>query len=111
MGFFSFKTADTKQSIMNQHTDECKPVYMLQPNGEESILDVSYDGYGNIGGVDVYDWLAQRNGGEGRDFGINLAFSENKPENYVPLKFSFNKDAIYEELPASEDCPRQGYFD
>lgn len=25
-----------------------------------------------------------------------------------PLKFSYNKDAIYEDLPASEDCPAQG---
>lgn len=27
-----------------------------------------------------------------------------------PLKFSFNKDAVYEELPASDTCPEQGYF-
>jgi len=27
-----------------------------------------------------------------------------------PLKFSFDKDAIYENLSASEDCPLQGYF-
>lgn len=27
-----------------------------------------------------------------------------------PLKFSFSKTARYEELPASKDCPYQGYF-
>jgi hypothetical protein len=27
-----------------------------------------------------------------------------------PLKFSFNPDAVYEDLPASESCPFQGYF-
>ncbi|MFW6046761.1 MAG: hypothetical protein ACOCP4_03115 [Candidatus Woesearchaeota archaeon] len=27
-----------------------------------------------------------------------------------PLKFSFNENAKYEELPASKDCPNQGYF-
>lgn len=31
-------------------------------------------------------------------------------DNFKPLKFSFDKDAIYEELPASEDCPHQGFF-
>lgn len=31
-------------------------------------------------------------------------------DKYLPLKFSFNKDAIYEEFPASERCPYQGYF-
>jgi hypothetical protein len=27
-----------------------------------------------------------------------------------PLKFSFREDARYEDLPASDDCPHQGYF-
>lgn len=28
----------------------------------------------------------------------------------VPLKFSFNPDAVYEKLPASPECENQGYF-
>lgn len=28
----------------------------------------------------------------------------------IPLKFSFNRHAVYEDLPASEDCPAQGIF-
>lgn len=27
-----------------------------------------------------------------------------------PLKFSFNPEAVYEEIPTSECCPDQGYF-
>lgn len=28
----------------------------------------------------------------------------------VPLKFSFNEKAVWEDLPASRSCPDQGYF-
>ena len=28
----------------------------------------------------------------------------------IPLKFSFDPHAVYEDLPASEDCPAQGMF-
>lgn len=28
----------------------------------------------------------------------------------VPLKFSFNANAVYENLPASDECPNQGVF-
>lgn len=34
----------------------------------------------------------------------------NKIELQYPLKFSFNPNAVYENLPPSENCPDQGYF-
>ncbi|MGK2231160.1 MAG: hypothetical protein ACI92O_000318 [Colwellia sp.] len=112
MGFFSYKTSDTNESIMNHYTDECRPVYMLQPNGEPSIFEASYSGYGVFSGIDVYEWLADKNGGGCRDYGLKLAFKEvRRPSQYYPLKFSFNKYAVYEELPESQLCPRQGYSD
>jgi len=30
---------------------------------------------------------------------------------YRPLKFSYDKNAVYEDLPASSDDPSQGFFD
>lgn len=178
MGFFSWKTTDTNDSIYNVHTKKCKPVYLLQPNGQEPIFEPAYDGYGVFGEVDAYSWLGKMNlpadvastlsEDELRDYGIDLdcgklcrdtvtgeiwkIFHRNKvvsapikyfqgsymtpiPEydgkcandlleekrfEYVsvssmvpinfPLKFSFNPDAVYEDLPASENCPHQGYF-
>ncbi len=60
MGFFSWDTADTKESILNIHTGEHETVYLLQPNGE-NIEETDYEGYGEFGGVDAYSWLAEHN--------------------------------------------------
>jgi hypothetical protein len=125
MGFFSWKTADTDETIANifsGHENAERTVYLLQPNGEPSICEDEYEGYGVFGGVDVFEWLAEHNlepeevaslkqqGGEVlRDAGIDLAFKPTRPVNF-PLKFSFNEDAVYEECDASVDCPDQGYF-
>lgn len=111
MGFFSWKTADTNESIMNIHSGESKPVYLIQPNGEPVVCEPSYNGYGVFGGVDAYEWLAQKNGkGKCREKGIDLAF--NTPhEIKVPLKFSFNANADYDTMPASKNCPQQGFFE
>ena len=121
MGFFSWMTADTAKSISNIYAEEdygkkCHTVYLLQPNGADAIEEASYEGYGVFGGVDAYAWLAVANGvasetdteDEQRTKGIELAFS-GEDYNY-PLKFSFNKSAVYEDLPASADCPNQGFF-
>lgn len=183
MGYFSWLTADTKQSIPNIHAHHAragKTVYMLQPNGEAPIEEKRYEGYGVFGGVDAYEWLAEKNlpkeivesyrkfdEDEGvRDLGIWLATGtvyidkDNSDKRYsynaieyiadiipfpgdysdiieeygktpndlieegqwiekevselypikYPLKFSYDKNAVYEELPASEECEAQGYF-
>lgn len=58
MGYFSWKTADTKEAIL---IDNKKPVYLLQPNGKPPIRQDVYLGYGIFGGVDAFDWLADIN--------------------------------------------------
>lgn len=61
MGFFSWDCADTKDSIMNVYSGaENEVVYLLQPNGE-NIEETEYEGYGEFGGIDAYDWLAEHN--------------------------------------------------
>lgn len=116
MGFFSWKTADTKKPINNVHgrKPHTRIVYLLQPDKQPPIQETAYDGYGMFGGIDAYAWLARMNlniDGSDDDIrgdGISLQYS-GKPIEY-PLKFSFNKDAKYEDLPASEDDPNQGFF-
>lgn len=110
MGLFSWLTSDTNESI---RVFGPRPVYLLQPNGEPPLEQPVYEGYGVFGGVDAYEWLADMNGvprgdGERRGDGIELEFSGREIE--YPLKFSFNKDAVYEELKASKYCPNQGFF-
>jgi len=174
MGFFSWKTADTNESIANAHTGRSKPVYLLQPNGAAPILEPSYDGYGVFGGIDTSEWVARhnlacngldlKNEDDMRVFGLVLncdpinfrpehgdywafaghttpALTQIKtftsaydvfcpklggiPNDLVargelvkkspfvlkyPLKFSFDPNAVYEELKASERCENQGFF-
>lgn len=86
MGFFSWNTADTKESIANTYSGrDTKPVFLLQPNGQPPIKEEDYEGYGVFGGVDAYEWLAKVNAkplgiditgaspDELRIMGINLA--------------------------------------
>ena len=119
MGFFSWKTADTNESIANReapHPNAGRTVYLLQPNGAPPIQEDDYVGYGVFGGVDAFAWLAEMNGlgtpglriEERRSFGAR-AYLDDVPLKY-PLKFSFNKDAVYEDLPASTWDPYQGFF-
>lgn len=118
MGFFSFTTADTHESIPNIYSGshDGRPVYLLQPNGEPPIVESSYFGNGVFGDVDCYLWLARINFDEREQQGLTedelrykaIRFESDTPLKY-PLKFSFNKDAVYEDLPASENCPCQGF--
>jgi len=65
MGFFSWKTADTKESIgntssTNSHSKKHGYIYLLQPNAP-AICEVSYEGYGVFAGVHAYCWLGSKN--------------------------------------------------
>lgn len=62
MGFFSWLTADTRQSIANSASERpTQTVYLLLPDGQEPIREDEYEGYGVFGGMDAYDWLARAN--------------------------------------------------
>ncbi len=123
MVFFSWKTADTSESIANISFGEHRgvSVFMLMPDGNY-IEEPAYEGYCRFGGVDAFAWLAKTNLGsdvehlclyddanELRALGIELQY-EAHSRITLPLKFSFNKDAIYDGLPESEVCPLQGFF-
>jgi hypothetical protein len=112
MGFFSWLTADTKETIPNIYSKrKRKPVYLVLPEG--NLKENGYGGYGEFCGFDAYALLALKNGdGYDRDKGIHIFFSEEHRTGQLEfcLKFSFNPKAKYDKLPPSEDCPNQGYF-
>jgi hypothetical protein len=178
MGFFSWLTSDTEESIANVHTGQCRPVYLLQPEGQPPICEPAYEGYGKFGGVDAYEWVARENApsdvlatldrDQVRSIGHLMAngtilrdthtgalwsihvhvpgglgvkvnnfqhswmtvipelgmtpnelresgrFVSARLRDHInikyPLKFSFDKNAVYEDLPAAKNCPHQGYF-
>ncbi|AXK43809.1 hypothetical protein [Erythrobacter aureus] len=62
MGTFSWKTADTNESIaISDSSRGARDVYLLQPGDEAPIKEDDYEGCGVFGGVDAYQWLAERN--------------------------------------------------
>lgn len=62
MGYFSWLTSDSLESIMCEDSGcPTRPVFLLQPNGQEPIRQEAYQGFGMFGETDAYVWLAERN--------------------------------------------------
>ena len=109
MGFFSWLTSDTKRSIPNVHSSrEPFTVYMLAPDGR-IWKEEAYEGYGEFGGKDYYELLAELNGQEGRNAGIKLALGypgiEKEKKIYLGQGFHFfhwNDDKLEDGKSANE---------
>ena len=125
MGFFSWKTQDTDNSIANQYSNrKTFRVQMLDNKGNVWTED-NYEGYGRFGGKDFYELLAEMNGfesdktcdeytDEARGFGINLAFKDNP--NGIATKGVFypnlieQADGWFYNESGPDNCEYQGYF-
>ena len=122
MGFSSWLTCDTKESIMKKYPNECKKVYFYTP---DEVFSGFYDGYGRIDGIEVYTYMAIYNGHGSltelddpdkaeklRCKGIGLYFDweDGKIELDYVLKFSFDPDCDWSKHEGSKSCPRQGYW-
>ena len=94
MGFFSWNTMDTDNSIANEHSNRKTFRVQMMDNKGNVWTEDNYDGYGRFGGKDFYELLAEMNGfvsekgltyeidseantDEARGFGISLAFKDN----------------------------------
>ena len=119
MGFFSFKTCDTKRSIANAFSKrKTFDVHLITPDGRV-FTEKNYEGYGEFGGKDYYELLAELNGlGSERGLGITLAFQgnpsgDNTPNMVYPKLVEFlDLDVVaqYNRLPNPKSCKHQGYF-
>jgi len=109
MGFFSFITSDTKESIPNIHSNrESFTVYMKDNKGnvwEEKY----YDGYGKFDDKDIYELIDEMNGGTGdRLKGIDIFFDKKNTTAIFP---SLSRDPDYKWTGKRiDDCDYQGYF-
>ena len=128
MGFFSWRTSDTKRSIPSKHS--CRdtfPVTMVldQVTWRES----QYEGYGVFGGKDIFVLITEANNlcnpydteQQKRSVGIKATF-ENNPDGEFSiasekfgLKFpkffeNYPNELGYNCYPDSEVCEYQGFF-
>lgn len=60
MGQFSWLDCKTEEQVLD---NVCRDVYVLVPKefGGGHIKETCYDGYGNFGGHDIYDLVAEWN--------------------------------------------------
>jgi hypothetical protein len=82
-GQFSWMTQDTGNQIGSERQNTIT-VYMFDNKGTK-WKEASYDGYGEFGGKDYYELLAQMNGIENADRqdGIDIAFGKKKVKGKV----------------------------
>jgi hypothetical protein len=119
MGFFSWNTCDTGQSIANQFSNRPTfTVHMITPDGRV-FTEEDYEGYGEFGGKDFLELLAELNGlGSDRSEGIRISFDGNPSGDDTPgviypkLVEELESDVVaqYNGLPNPESCEAQGYF-
>lgn len=107
MGFFSFKTQDTKRSVPNVYSKrKTFKVHMHDDKGNV-YTDDKYEGYGDFGGMDFYELMASMNGMKGRYEAINAWSTKQDGVLYPNLTESAEWD-WRNECP--DNCKFQGYF-
>jgi hypothetical protein len=111
-GQFSWFTHDTDQQIGSEPENTLRAVYMFDNKGNK-WLETNYEGYGDFGGKDYYELLAQMNGmaNPDRSEGISLAFSGKKgilyPALVVDPNFNYKTHDFTEEAP---NDPNQSWY-
>jgi hypothetical protein len=108
MGVFSFMTTDTHESVPNQWQDD-RPTFKVYMKDDKGNVwqESAYEGYGNFGGKDIYELLAEMNGFEGRDKGIDIFFEPIRGMKYPNLVRDESREW---ENKLLIDCPDQGHF-
>lgn len=114
-GQFSWMTQDTGNQIGSQKENTIN-VTMFDDKGNK-WEEKKYDGYGEFGGKDYYELLAQMNGIENpnRQDGIDIAFDKKKVKGKVlfpalvedPKRFNFKKHDFTKE---AEHDPNQSWY-
>jgi hypothetical protein len=91
---------------------------MITPDGRV-FTERNYEGYGEFGGKDFYELLAELNGlGSDRSAGIDLSFKDNSSGDDTPgviypklvEELSWDVEGQYANLPNPTSCGDQGFF-
>ena len=106
MGFFSWKTQDTNKSIANNASKRSTFSVTMTDNKGNKWHEHNYKGYGEFGGKDFYELLAEMNGKTSRESGISIAFSKTSH-----LQPNLTEDYEWEWVDKHpEECEDQGFF-
>ena len=104
-GMFSFKTLGDNKPISARNGAD---IYMFDDKGN-MWHEENYEGYGIFGGKDFFELMAEMNGEEGRDAGIDLYFSGKRGVLYPALTRDENfKWKRHKFTTKIKDDPSQG---
>ena len=107
MGFFSFLTEDTKESIQIYLSNKPTIVYM-KDNMNNIWIETNYKGYGMFGDKDIFLLFGEMNNlPDDRLLCINEWYNDSK-KYYYPVLVS-NKDYKWSNIKPTF-CEYQGYF-
>ena len=107
MGFFSWKTQDTDESIPCVYNSTRRPITVhMHDNKGNFWKETQYEGYGIFGGKDYYELLAEMNDLTTREEGITLAYSG---KAYLSPNLVESANWKWQDAKP-ESCPSQGYF-
>lgn len=121
MGFFSWMTSDTNESIANRHSDAGTFTVYMRDNEGSIYVEVDYEGYGEFGDMDYYELLAKMNASHPeiaspdethelcRVDGLHLAFLDDQDGIIYPT-LSRDPDFDWTADAKPQSCPHQGYF-
>ena len=112
MGFFSWITIDTNESISNSCS--CRGTFevILCDDKGNQWIEEDYEGYGVFNGKDFYILLAEMNGHVNddkdvlRDIGIKL-WNEGDKKTFISPTLS--REGVY-TLEHNQTCQQQGFF-
>lgn len=107
MGQFSWKCAVSGEALVEKWSDVLEEsehsAYLVTPDA--TYFEECYEGYGVFGGKDVYELL----GNGDRNEGIDLYYEGEAPFEIKIVLADHYTGQTYDELPASETDPDQGW--
>lgn len=107
MGFFSFKTQDTNQSIPNKYSNKKTFTVYLHDDEGTRWQEKNYAGYGVFGGMDIYKLFAKMNGAT--NFNRDLWIRRWGNKRYLYPNLTRKKNWVWRnKIP--KDCNVQGFF-
>ena len=111
MGFFSWRSCVSGHDIMNEHNELHEGITVVLP--DDRVLTGTYDGYGSVNDIDIYDEIAGfMFGKKDRDilFSTEGAFEKAQKLIKVMLPKEYREDMRYADLKSSEHAEGQGHW-
>jgi hypothetical protein len=110
MGFHSFKTNDTGTSVSNVYASQGSLEVYLKDNQGNVWHEPHYQGYGDFGGKDFYELLAEMNGlGSDRSKGIAMVYDPGRRDQIIWPNIDEDRSIDWRNEEPKQ-CEFQGYF-